>query len=144
MPKYTIIYTINFSLCENVFPMFLQHAKRVDEEAKIKLGPVVIAPVEEHSDDKRGKTRMDAERVERVATSFLQEKSRLGPLMFIPGQVLHLEEGEKDCDGASAGLVTHTCTYVHFVALRALHANAVRNNLALHNCVYPARVQLYK
>ena len=38
------------------------------------------------------------ERAEKVATEFLQEKCQLGPLMFIPGKVLHIEEG-KESDG---------------------------------------------
>lgn len=41
-----------------------------------------------HSEEKRKK---DAQ-VERIATEFLEEDTRLGPLMFIPGRVLHIEE----------------------------------------------------
>ena len=41
-----------------------------------------------HSKEKRGK---DAQ-AERIATEFLEEDTHLGPLMFIPGRVLHIEE----------------------------------------------------
>ena len=59
-------------------------------EAKMRtIGPIVLAPVEDHSKKK------DDERLERVATEFTEEKSRLGPLMFIPGRVLHIEEMER-------------------------------------------------
>lgn len=41
-----------------------------------------------HSKEKREK---DA-KAERIATEFLEEDTHLGPLMFIPGRVLHIEE----------------------------------------------------
>ena len=50
----------------------------------------MLAPVEDRSKKK------DDERLERVATEFTEEKSRLGPLMFIPGRVLHIEEMERE------------------------------------------------
>lgn len=43
----------------------------------------------------------DVERMEEedhlanVATEFLHESSQLGPLMFIPGRILHIEETEE-------------------------------------------------
>ena len=60
-----------------------------------QIGPVLIAPLEDCSEDKKRKKEAE-ERAERVATSFVQEKSRLGPLMFIPGRVLHIQEGERE------------------------------------------------
>ena len=44
-------------------------------------------------------------RLQRVASVFLEEKSRLGPIMFIPGRVLHLEE-EKEDEEEEGGRVT--------------------------------------
>ena len=60
----------------------------------------MIAPLKDCSENEKRK-REDSERAERVATSFVQEKSRLGPLMFIPGRVLHIQEGEREGDGTS-------------------------------------------
>ena len=78
-----LIYTL--CMWPSVYVMFsciLQHQNRDKLEPIAEIGPVEIAPLEDH-----GKVN-----VEKVATSFLQEKSRLGPLMFLPGHVLHIEE----------------------------------------------------
>ena len=72
----------------------------IEQEGEVKIGPVVIAPLEDCSKEKRGKKVVDSERKERVATEFLQEKSCLGPLMFLPGRVLHIEEEEARDDPA--------------------------------------------
>ena len=56
-----------------------------------QIGPLLM---EKKSGKREAEER--ARQEERVATSFLQEKSRLGPLMFIPGRVLHLEEVEQE------------------------------------------------
>lgn len=114
-----------YESCIHLYP-FLQQAKQENGEpdAEIKqIGPVLIAPLEDHSEDKskrRGEKKVDDGRVERVATAFLQEKSRLGPLMFIPGRVLHIEEGERVGDVGSGrwalfstvleAICTCTCT----------------------------------
>ena len=56
-----------------------------------QLGPPVL---EVHIEEDEPKRENDPDRVEKVATEFLQEDTRLGPLMFIPGQILHIEEGK--------------------------------------------------
>ena len=55
--------------------------------------PLGLPFLEVHSEEDEQR-KNDADRAEKVATEFLQEDTRLGPLMFIPGRILHIEEGE--------------------------------------------------
>lgn len=60
-----------------------------------KIDSLHSTPPEE--DNKRTKLH----RLQRVASEFLEEKCRLGPLMFLPGRVLHLEEEEEEGGGVT-------------------------------------------
>lgn len=85
--------------CSFVLPTCIsqEHKESCTETKMRTIGPIVVAPVEDHS-----KKKKDNERLQRVATGFTEEKSRLGPLMFIPGRVLHIEEEERE-RGKGAG-----------------------------------------
>ena len=56
------------------------------------------------------------DQVKKVATEFLQEKCHLGPLMFIPGKVLHIEEekesNERYVYTIQSCSLTHSCIII--------------------------------
>ena len=54
-----------------------------------------MAPSEDESGGDKKEREEYEDLVKKVATEFLQEDSHLGPLMFIPGRVLHIEEGKE-------------------------------------------------